>query len=548
MMQSRFEQKLASFDLEKMRRHQVSNLDDPTDWSRGASKWTLQVLLKISLYFALCLIGILSIPNVFWDTRIQQITLVIGALGLWRYGWWFTHAVRAYLYGRFMYPKMARQGCEIWDSGWRPRHLHFMMTTYKEHRQITEMVVRSIIREVEDSEVAATLWLGSSDRYDEDIIEDFLKREAADLDITLRIIRQNVSGKRAAIGLVLRAMNRLPVRPDDLVVFMDGDFILDRGAVSRCLPLFKLYPDLQACTTDEEVICLGPRWIEHWLKMRFAQRRLAMQSHALSRRVLTLTGRMSVFRAKHLLQLEFIRLLEADHLSHWLWGTFRFLSGDDKSTWYYMLKSKAHMRYVPNAMGYTVEVIEGSGLERMVQNFRRWSGNMLRNGSRAIALGPRHMPFFIWWCLIDQRLSMWTMLVSPTLAVLGTLIVGPAYLLSYILFIAVSRMLLSLFLYRYSRRVLMSYPWILYFNQLINAAVKVYCIFRLSKQRWSNRGNQSAGLGGNDLTEMARNAMANWCTALAVMLLVLGTLFLSGLAEFPSFALVSDLWAAQSNL
>ena len=31
--------------------------------------------------------------------------------------------------------------------------------------------------------------------------------------------------------------------------------------------------------------------------------------------------------------------------------------------------------------GYTVEVIEGSGLyNRMVENFRRWSGNMLRNG------------------------------------------------------------------------------------------------------------------------------------------------------------------------
>lgn len=516
--------------LEKIKYHTQSGVDDPTDWRGGGAKWTLPVLLKISLYFACCLIGLLTIPNVIWDIETRQITLVIGTLGIWRYGWWFTHAVRASIYGRFVYPKMAREGQKIWDDGWRPRHLHFMMTTYKEHRQITEMVVRSILREVRSTGVPGTIWLGSSDRYDEDIIEDFLKREASDLDLTLRIIRQNVSGKRAAIGLVLRAMSRLPIDPDDLVVFMDGDFILDEGAVSRCLPLFKLYPDLQACTTDEEVICIGPRWIENWLKMRFAQRRLAMQSHSLSRRVLTLTGRMSVFRARHLQKLEFMRLLEADHLFHWLWGNFRFLSGDDKSTWYYLLKSEAHMRYVPNAMGYTVEVIEGSGLDRMVQNFRRWSGNMLRNGARAIALGPGKMPFFIWWCLIDQRLSMWTMLVSPVLAVLATVIVGPAYLLSYILFIAVSRMLLSLFLFSYSRRVIMSYPWILYFNQLINAAVKVYCIFRLSKQRWSNRGNQSAGLGAGSMVELARNSMANWCTALAVLMLFLVTLHFSGLA------------------
>lgn len=528
--------------IEDLTYHAIRGIDDPTDWRKGHHKWTPLVLFKLALYFACCLIGILTVPNVIWDVETKQITLVIGILGIWRYGWWFTHAVRAFIYSRFVYPKMQRQGQAIWDSGWRPRHLHFMMTTYKEHRQITEMVVRSIVKEIRDSGVAGTIWLGSSDRFDEDIIEDFLRREADDVDLTLRIIRQNVSGKRAAIGLVLRAMCREPIDKDDLVVFMDGDFILDEGAVSRCMPLFKLYPDLQACTTDEEVICIGPRWIENWLKMRFAQRRLAMQSHSLSRRVLTLTGRMSVFRAKNLMQTEFIRLLEADHLSHWLWGNFRFLSGDDKSTWYYMLKSGAHMRYVPDAMGYTVEVIEGSGLERMVQNFRRWSGNMLRNGARAITLGPRKMPLFIWWCLIDQRISMWTMLVSPVLAICATFIIGVNYLLSYILFIAVSRMLLSLFLFGYSRRVILSYPWILYFNQLINAAVKVYCIFRLSKQRWSNRGNQSAGLGGGSMLEAYRDAMAHWCTMLAVVLLFIVTLHYSKLIMIPSSELLRSLF------
>ena len=411
--------------------------------------------------------------------------------------------------------------------------MHFMMTTYKEHRVITEMVVRSIVQEIVDSGVPGTIWLGSSDRYDEDIISNFLRREAADVDITLRIIRQNVSGKRAAIGLVLRAMSRLPVLDDDLVIFMDGDFVLSKGAVSRCMPLFKVYPDLQACTTDEEVICIGPRWIEMWLQMRFSQRRLAMQSHALSGRVLTLTGRMSVFRAKHVKKLEFIRLLEADHLDNWLWGNFRFLSGDDKSTWFYMLKSGARMCYVPDALGYTIEVVEGSGMERMVQNFRRWSGNMLRNGSRAIALGPRAMPFFIWWCLIDQRLSMWTMLVSPVLAVSAAFLVGLDYLLSYVIFIAVSRLLLSLILCTYSRNVQLHYTWILYLNQLINASVKVYCIYRLSKQKWSNRGNQSSE-NGNDFKELARNWMANWCTAVAVSVLVLFTVHYSGLVEIPS--------------
>lgn len=204
-----------------------------------------------------------------------------------------------------------------------------------------------------------------------------------------------------------------------------------------------------------------------------------------------------------------------------------------------MLKHKVQMLYIPDALGYTVEVIEGSGMDRMVQNFRRWSGNMLRNGSRAISLGPRGMPFFIWWCLIDQRLSMWTMLVSPVLALCGSLIIGPSYFMSYLIFIALSRMLLSLFLFRYSRKIEMAYPWILYLNQLINAAVKVYCIFRLSKQKWSNRGNQTSESEGSHFVEALRATMANWCTTVAVMLLVLVTLLYANLITLPSFEMVA---------
>lgn len=509
-------------------------VDDPTYWPKGREKWNNQVLFSLFIYFGICFIAIYSLPNTIWDTQTQAVTLAIGVLGVWRYLWWGTHAMRAMVYGHISYPQMRDQGKALWDAGWRPRHLHFMMTTYREQREITEKVVRSICKEIENSGVPGTIWLGSSDLLDEENVENFLHREFEHLDLTLRIIRQNVPGKRAAIGLVLRAMSRGPVADDDLVVFMDGDFILKEGAVGNCMPLFALYDDLQACTTDEEVMVLGPKWMEIWLKMRFAQRRLAMQSHALSGRVLTLTGRMSVFRARHLMKLEMIRLLEADYLDHWLWGSFRFLSGDDKSTWYYLLQQNCRMLYVPDALGYTVEVIEGSGMDRMVQNFRRWSGNMLRNGSRAIALGPRRMPFFIWWCLIDQRLSMWTMLVSPVLAISVTVLHSFYYIVSYTIFVAVSRMMLALVLSGYSRQVHLSYPLILYGNQIINAAVKVYAFFRLSKQRWANRGNQTAGNEGVSFKERLRNWMAIWCTATAVAALFLGVISYAQLLEIPT--------------
>ncbi len=163
---------------------------------------------------------------------------------------------------------------------------------------------------------------------------------------------------------------------------------------------------MQALTTHEQAEVLnGPPWMTKWLAMRFAQRDLAMRSHALSNRVLTLTGRMSIFRGTHLLEPAFCEIIEQDHLDHWLWGTFRFLSGDDKSTWYYLLKARATLFYIPDATTITIENITGSAIDRMKENLKRWSGNTLRNGQRAIALGPRTTGFFIWWCLIDQRIA-----------------------------------------------------------------------------------------------------------------------------------------------
>ena len=496
-------------------------------------KWNIGTIYKMFLYFGFCIFALVTIPNSIWDPELQVFTIVLGSLGIWRYSWWFVHVVRAEIYQRRIFPKIRQCSERTWNQGWRPHHVHFMMTTFRERRDTTEKVIQSICNEIRQSQVSGTLWLGSGDIFDEQIISRYLRQHASYLDLELVIVRQNVSGKRMAIALVLRAMSRRAIGVDDTVVFMDGDAILAPGIISKCAPLFENDRELQAVTTDEDVICFGPTWMQTWLTMRFAQRRIAMQSHALSGKVLTLTGRMSVFRAGHLTKLKFIRMLEADHLEHWLWGSFRFLSGDDKSTWYYMLTQNAKMLYVPDALVYTVEEVDGSGIERMTQNFRRWSGNMLRNGARALALGPRKVGFFIWWCILDQRIAMWTMLVSPVVACSVSLLVELDYILSYIIWIAISRMALSLFLYRYCDRVYMWFPWILYFNQLLNSSVKVYCIFRLSKQRWTNRGDQTAGFS-ECWSDRLRNWMAFYVTTVWVCGLILAVTLYTSILQLPT--------------
>jgi glycosyltransferase Alg8 len=505
-------------------------LSTPSTWE----KWNPKVIAFLVIYAAVCFILLVSVPNILWNPETNDVALVIGTLGLWRFAWWANHGVRAKIYEKSHYPKLRKLADDAWARGDRPKHVHVMMTTYKENTAVTLLVMESMVREFRATGLDATIWLGSGDDSDEITIANYLAENASDLNIELVIARQWKGGKRYAIGAALRAM-RLSGKVDgrDAVVFMDGDSIWAPGILQKCASLFFVDEDLQALTTDEEVIVHGPRWQEVWLRMRFAQRRIAMQSHALAGKVLTLTGRLSLFRAHHVIKPAFIRQVEDDYLDHWLWGRFRFLSGDDKSTWYYMLTQSAKMMYVPDALAITIEHVEGNGYERMVQNLRRWSGNMLRNGARCIALGPKKVGFFIWWCVVDQRLAMWTMLVSPVLAVLTVLFVSPLFIFGYILWIALSRLFQSFWLYFYARDVHFSFPLLIFLNQLLNASVKVYSLFRLSKQRWTNRGNQSAGFQ-EGFIERIRNWTASYQTLVATTVLVLLITVFTGFVRLPT--------------
>jgi glycosyltransferase Alg8 len=504
------------------------------------AKWNPRVLAGLAVYLAVCLIVLFELPNELWDPAARHIVVAIGGLSLWRFGWWTTHVVRAWIYAFVHYPALRRRAAAAWAAGWRPRHVHFMLVTFRERPEVTRAVIDSIVRELRATRLPGTIWLGSGDESDETVIADFLAEHARDVDLHLRITRQTKPGKRYAIGTALRAMALGDVATDDVAVFMDGDSVIGEGLLSKCIPLFAVDPKLQAMTTDEEPICLGPRWFQLWLAMRFAQRRIAMQSHALSGKVLTLTGRLSLFRIDHVIRPDFYELVEEDSLEHWLWGRFRFLSGDDKTTWYYMLRAGAKMTYVPDAIVYTIEHIEGSGYARMVQNLLRWSGNMLRNGLRAIALGPRRTGLFIWWCLVDQRIAMWTMLVGPLLGLTGAMIVSPAFLVACLVWIALTRLGQSMVLFGYAREVSLTVPLLLYVNQLVNAGVKVYSLFRLSKQRWANRGDQRAGFG-DSLADRLRGVVAQYLTMVAMAVLALAIVSFTGILRLPSLYTIHEM-------
>ncbi len=483
------------------------------------------------------MIGLWLAPRELWTQSGNEIFYLLGAVGLWRYTWWGTHLVRAQIYERLTFPVRRAAANAIWDQGWRPDRVHILMTTFRERRETAEAVVSALCSEIRSINRPAVVWIGSAEAADERTLVSAFERAGADLDIDLRIIRQTQPGKRVALALLLRALAREGLGSSHVVAIMDGDFVLERGALQRCMPLFAADPELHALTTDEEARVIGPRWMQSWLSMRFAQRRIGMQSHALSGRVLTLTGRFSMFRATHITSEHFINLVEADRLKHWLWGSFRFLSGDDKSTWFALLQKGVKMLYVPDVRGITIEVIEGNGRRRMVENLRRWSGNVLRNGWRAIRLGPRRMPIFIWWCLVDQRIAIWTTLLGPLLAIAGTLKYGLTFLAAYVCYVILTRTLLAIVLFSYSPRIDLNYIWCLYLNQLVNATVKLYVLWRLPQQRWANRGNQRVTTASGGRTAQFRLVMATYLTALSVATLAVVAMTLTGLASPPGWTL-----------
>jgi mannuronan synthase len=505
----------------------------PMSSAQHRSQW-VQVYQLLILFCAV-LLAVTELPNRIWDNADSILMVTLGPLAVWRYGWWLTHCIRAVIYRQLVFPKLRRRADALWSTGWRPPFVHFLVPTFKERPEITRLVLQSIFGECRRAGVPGRIFIATSDVCDEQVVEAYCA-EIEESNVEVIIVRQNQPGKRAAMGLGMRAMSRYGVGPDDLAVCMDGDSILLERILERCAPLFALNKKLGALTTDESAVVNGPGWIQNWFNMRFAQRRLAMQSHSLSRKVLTLTGRLSMFRATLVIDPEFIRTIEADCLDHWLWGRFRFLSGDDKSSWFALLRNGHEMLYVPDASVFTIENIGPRPFQRVQENLMRWSGNMLRSGSRALALGPRRCGFFIWWCILDQRLSIWTSPSGLVMAAVLSLAISFKVLLGYAAWVFVTRTMLSLVLYFYAGGVYASFPFLLYASQLSGSVVKIYLLFRVSKQRWLNRGDQRSNAGGKGWLPF-ESAMATFLTAFYLGAYIFAVCIGVGLVDWNSISL-----------
>jgi glycosyltransferase Alg8 len=475
---------------------------------------------------------------------------MLGGIGCWRWGWFVLQSVRAILYRYLVYPRLRREAASMVAERGPVPEVTILAVTYKEKPWITQSVFESVFREVASLEglertprVVVVTGCDQDDEVVREIYREFGTRAmpsgSKPWPPTLVMLRGD-TGKRAAIAGGLRAITDTNPHPDGVVILMDGDTILQPGLLQRVLPLFRLKPDVSAVTTNEDGWVKGPRWFAEWLSLRFGLRHRLMCSVSLSGKLLCLTGRFSVFRASVATDPTFLTQIERDSIQHWLWDSFDLLSGDDKSTWFWLAARGRRMLYVPDAMVRTLEVIQGSAVRRALANIRRWSGNSLRHSWRAFELGPSKLGWFCWYNLLDQRLAVWTVLVGPIIALMA-LASGHLHITAgYLLWVMFSRVAHSSISWWHGRRFSAYYLPLQIVSDWVIALTKIWILFHPAKQAWLNRGARSLDTTRQGafyrLRTMTAHYLYGFTCAMSIVLIGVYCGFVSILNEWPLFA------------
>ncbi len=484
------------------------------------------------LYLLAMMAYAFAVPDVMWNPDAEKFIFIIGALAIWRYSWALLNWIRFLIFKHQKFPQWRKQADAIGDDG-LPSHNYFLVTSFRIGPETSRRVYESVFREAIHCEIPTTIVVSLVERADQAFVKQIFINQKPPKTVKLIFVRIAGTGKRDALAVGFRAISRR-CPPDDAVVsVIDGDSMLPLGLVRACAPFFKTMPDLGALTTDEVCEVEGKWLFRDWYNMRFAQRNVYMGSHSLSRRVLTLTGRMSMFRASIVTDPEFIRRVEVDFIDHWRLGRFKFLTGDDKSSWFHILREGHPMIYVPDVVVRTIETpptesFIGSSLVLM----RRWFGNMLRTNGRAIRLGPKPMGLFPWYAILDQRISMWTSLVGPVVAILASIVYDPFAILYYFLWIMITRYIMVLMLLASRPAVSAFWPFLLYYNQIVGSFVKTIVLFRLDKQKWT-RQNTTLSREHSSFADRMMGFSSAYMQVLSFGIFIVGMATFAGMINVP---------------
>lgn len=444
--------------------------------------WRSSLCCALFLWAALGLV--LSTP----ETSTRPFLVAVGAVAVWRYGWMGLNLLRALIYLKLVFPRLAARSRHDTDLP-QVSHVYAVVASY----DVDEPVLRSVYRALIENLVAigrpATIIAAITSDRDCAVLAELAARLDATQAIKICAQFQCGGGKRPALGQALRTIRRDMPPADSLTIFLDGDVVLEPDALVRSFPFLQHDRRLIAITTNNDAVVETRGAAQQWYPLRFAQRHLAMSSLALSRRLLVLTGRFSIYRTEATVNDSFIAAIEQDSMDHWLYGRIPFLSGDDKSMWFDLVRQKSDMLYIADVMAVSHERMPSDNgfLVGSTRLMHRWFGNMLRANAKAMRLGPQCCGWFLWFTLLDQRVSMWTTLLGPASAVLIAVLVSPVYLVCYVCWVLMTRLAASLIQGAVWGRFHPAWPFLMVYGQLWGAVLKTYLLFHPDRQSWTRQ-------------------------------------------------------------
>ncbi|MDX8379490.1 MAG: glycosyltransferase [Gallionella sp.] len=480
----------------------------------GKSEGLVLLIFPFIIYGAVaCLISYLVWP---YHHQIKNNALyAIGFFAAWRYSWMLLNYFRALVYAKSYYPKLRKIVESRPEAQRYPEHIFFIIPSYKEEPWVTVETFQSIMTNLADIPSLATLIVAVASEKEDSLISRVYHAHPAKDKVEL-VFQYQKEGKRIAMGHALRCVaRRYNDEPNSVTILMDGDSWLELGALKKTIPFFSAFRDLGALTTNQfAYVDSQSNWYKDWFNLKFGQRHILFQSHSLSNKILTLTGRFSLVRTAIVVKEDFIGIVEHDSITTWMHGKIQFLMGDDKSTWFYLMKHRWNMLYIPDVSCYSLESRDPGFWNVSVSLPYRWFGNTLRNNSRALSLGVRCTGGFIWLAILDQRLSMWTSLFgivsALTLGMVKSFVYIPLFI-AWMLFVRVVKMsIIALAGHPVSWRTI---PLMLY-NQWVGSIVKIRSFYYLADQSWSKGGQSKKTVGRKGI----KHVLSRYMPAYTMML------------------------------
>ncbi|AHM03574.1 Alginate biosynthesis protein Alg8 [Roseibacterium elongatum DSM 19469] len=418
----------------------------------------------------------------------------IGIIALWRYSWWLVHQVRSRIFLKRVFPRLRAQAERVATP---LDHVYAVVLSYNIDEADFVKCYASLIDAAVESDVPTTIVASITTDRDRRLLHRAYLAAGCPEKVEIIAQFQKGDGKRSAIGEGLRVVARDCPPDRSVTILMDGDTVLGDGAIARVLPFFSADPDLAAATTNNDAIVKGTYLTRNWYVLRLAQRHTLMASMALSKRLLVLTGRCSFFRTDIATSRDFIAQVEDDRIWHWRLGEIKFLTGDDKSTWFHVLRSRGKMLYVPDVVTYGLEELPAPGrfFPASTKLMQRWFGNMLRANARAVSLGTPRLGFFVWWSLLDQRVSIWSSLAGPVATILLAIFLSPLFIIYYLAWAILTRTVMALATATNYGRIAPVWPFLLYYNQVWGALMKSKLLFHLDRQSWTRQSIDGAAHG-----------------------------------------------------